>query len=135
MRILEAIALLFGLTGWLWPGQQGLCSQRLVYGAAVLALIGHLFWEGPRWQMFPAYLVVLVGVIGALWPRATKQPAPPRGRVLRWTGRARVGRSRAVMSLIASLPPAGANRSLRGRARGLSLGGRRAPGNVDACCG
>lgn len=87
MRALETVTLVLGLVGWLWSSQHRLWGQRLVHGAALLALVSHLFWEGLRWQMLPAYLVVIVGVMMALWSRPTRNAPTQRLRVLRWMGR------------------------------------------------
>lgn len=87
MRTIEAVTLCLGVVAWLWPGERNSLGARLAIGATVLALAIQLVWEGSRWQMFPAYLVVLVGIIGALWPRTAKAAPTQRRRVLRWTGR------------------------------------------------
>ena len=87
MRTFEAVTLILGLLAWLWPSQRSSNRQRLAYSAAVLALVIHLFWEGPRWQMFPAYLVVIVGVALALWPHRSVDTPTLWPRVLHWTGR------------------------------------------------
>jgi predicted dienelactone hydrolase len=45
-------------------------ARRLVWGAPVAVLAAQALVEGPRWQLAPAYLVTLIGVLVALRHRA-----------------------------------------------------------------
>lgn len=105
MRTLESITLCLGLLAWLWPRQRNRFGAQLVQSMAALALVSHLFREGPRWQMFPAYLVVTVGVIVALWPHPAKDAPTQRLRILRWTGRGLGVLSLGVAAILCLLLP------------------------------
>ena len=86
MRTLEAVTLSLGLLAWLWPSQRSPNAKRLAQVVAALALVIQLFWEGPRWQMFPAYLVVIIGGGLAFWSYRSVTTLTQRQRVLHGFG-------------------------------------------------
>ncbi len=81
MRPLEVLLLLANLVTFLAlvvPRFQALPGTRVLAPLAVVIVAAQVLFEGPRWQMVPAYL--LSGVLFMVWPLRQRQAGDPASR-------------------------------------------------------
>jgi predicted dienelactone hydrolase len=77
MRTFEILTLLFATLSLL-PFIVRRPRLRTISLGALLAMLLHLFLEGYRWQMLPAYLLVIILVLLTLRTLSARSPALPR---------------------------------------------------------